>query len=137
MTTSLSSFTDGLNMAFTPQVYTFSTMATGASITPTLQMPGNYLYFYLVVPTMTAYSASTPIYIKMAATSAGPFYRFVNVESNTSTVGTNDFSIVSSVSQRMINITNLSCQFIQLEISGTATTPAASSPFQIIAVSNQ
>jgi hypothetical protein len=125
-------------MAFLPQVYSVPSFVTGASITSSLELPGSYLYLYLVVPTMSAgYSAaSTPIYVQASADNS-TFYRYVNVESNTNTVGANDFIIVSSTSQRMINITNFAFRYVRFEISGTCTTPASATPFKLVAVSNQ
>lgn len=120
-------------MAFIPQIFTVPTFVTGASLSPGLQMPGNYLYMYLVVPTMSVgYSAGTPIYVQGSADGQN-FYRFSEIL--TSTV-TNDFQIASAVSQRIVYIPNFSNQYIKLEVSGSVTGPAALN-FKIICVSNQ
>lgn len=123
-------------MAFLPQLFTVPTMVTAASLTPSLQLPGSYLFVYLIVPTMTAgYSvASTPLYIQGSVDNVN-FYRYVNVETNTNTIGANDLTIVSATSQRIINIPNFAMRYMKVEISGTATSVATN--FQVLCVSNQ
>lgn len=123
-------------MAFQQQVFTIGTMVTAASVTPALQMPGDYLYVYLIVPTMSAgYSVgSTPLYIQCSADGVN-YYRFSNPESNTLTVGANDFTVVSSTSQRVILIPSFALQYLKVEISGTATSVATQ--FKVCGVSNQ
>lgn len=125
-------------MAFQPQVFNVPSFVTGASVTSSIEMPGAYLYTFLVVPTMSAgYSAaSTPIYIQGSADNVN-FYRMSNVEVNTTTIGTNDFTIVSSCSQRIVPLSNFAMRYARIEISGTCTTPASATPFKFIAVSNQ
>lgn len=120
-------------MAFLPQVYTFNTMPAGASLTSGLPVPGNYLYMYLIVPTMSAgYSvSSTPIYLQGSADGV-TYYRYSEV---LTTSVSNDFSIASSVSSRICYLPNLSTQYLKLEISGTATSVATQ--FKLICVSNQ
>lgn len=125
-------------MAFIPQLFNIPTFVTGATFTPRVELPGSYLFVYVIVPTMTAgYStASTPIFINGSADGT-TFYRYSNVETNTNTVGTNDFTIVSATSSRIINIPNFALRYIELEISGTCTTPAAAGQFKLVCVSNQ
>lgn len=124
-------------MAFLPQVFTIATMVTGATQTPGYQIPGSWLYVYVQVPTMTGYSADTPIYVRGSADGI-TYFRFVNTETNTNTVGANDFQIVSATSQRLICISNFAFRYIILETSSVATNAIASfSPFKIITVSNQ
>jgi hypothetical protein len=89
---------------------------------------------YIVVPGMAQYSASTPIYVQGSVDNI-TFFRFSNPENNTNTVGANDFSVASSVSQRMVYISNFAMRYLRLEVSGTITTP--SSAFQIVCISNQ
>lgn len=125
-------------MAFLPQVFTIPPVVSATSLTPGLAIPGNYLYMYLVVPTMAAgySSASTPIYVR-GSLDGITYYRYSNPENNTSTVGANDFTVQSSVSQRIVNIPNFSYPYIQLEVSGTATSPAAANVFKLVCISNQ
>jgi hypothetical protein len=124
-------------MAILPQVFTVPSFVTGASISSALEVPGSFLFQYLVVPTMSAgYSAQTPIYLQ-GSYDGNTFFRYTNPESNTITVGVNDFAIASSVSQRMVYLTNFAFRFVRIELSATATTPAAVTPFKFICVSNQ
>lgn len=130
-------------MAFLPQVFNvaFASNTTTASMTPALEIPGNYLYIYVVVPTMTSgyATASTPIYINGSADNA-TFYRFANTEAtnNTLVAGINPFTIASSVSQRIVLVPNFSMRYLKLEVSGTVTNPTAMvNTFQIVCVSNQ
>lgn len=125
-------------MAMNVISYTMPSFTTAASITSGMELPGVFVYMYLQVPTMSAgYSAgSTPIYLKASADGV-TYYRFSNPENNTSVAGVNDFIIASSVSQRQVYIPNFSFRYVQVEISGTCTTPASAVPFKIITVSNQ
>lgn len=125
-------------MAFYPQVFNIPAVVSATSLTPGLAVPGNFLYMYLIVPTMSAgYSTgSTPIYVK-GSIDGVTYYRYSNPENNTSTVGANDFTIQSSVSQRIVNIPNFSYPYIQLEVSGTATSPVSANIFKLVCVSNQ
>lgn len=128
-------------MALQAQSFQLPTMVSGNSVTSGMEIPGCFVYMYLEVPTMSVgyVSASTPIYIK--ASSDGVTYRrYTNLDNtaNTLVVGANDFIIASSVSQRMIPITNFSFRYVQVEVSGTATGNAVSpAPFKVICVSNQ
>lgn len=124
-------------MAFVQQVFTVPTFTTGASISPSLEIPGCYLYVYLQVPSMSAaYSAATPVYIQASADNS-TFMRFSNPEVNTSTVGANDFQIVSAATQRIVQIPNFALRYLKVELSATATTPAGAQNFKVICVSNQ
>ena len=125
-------------MAFLPQVFNVPSFVTGASLTSSIEIPGAYLYMYLQVPTMSAgYSvASTPIYLQGSLDNVN-FYRYTNPENNTNTVGSNDFIIQSSVSQRQVYLSNFAYRYMKFEISGTCTTPANSPAFKILCVSNQ
>lgn len=128
-------------MAITVQSFQLPTMVSGNSVTSGIPILGCFVYMFLEVPTMSAgyVSASTPIYLQ--ASSDGTTYRrFTNSDNTTNTlvVGTTDFVIASSVSNRMIPLNNFSMGYVRVEVSGTATGNAASPPpFKIICVSNQ
>jgi hypothetical protein len=128
-------------MAIQVQTFQLPTMVSGNSVTSGMQVPGCFVYMYLEVPTMSAgYTvASTPIYVQ--ASSDGVTYRrFTNSDNtaNTLVVGLNDYVVASSVSQRMIPLTNFSFGYVRIEVSGAATGNAASPPpFKLICVSNQ
>lgn len=125
-------------MAFKPSVFTCLTMASGAS-TVTATLDGAWVYVYLQIPTMNAgYSTnSSPVWIQ-GSTDGTTYFRVSNVETNTSTVGANDFSIVSGASQRIVPLPNLGLKYMAVEISGAATGAGASpSPFKFICVPNQ
>lgn len=128
-------------MAFLQQAYpiAFKSSVTNLSQTSSLEMPGSFLYVYLMLPTMSVgYSAAaTPIYLQVSPDNV-TFYRFSNPESNTSVVGANDFTIQSSVSQKAVLIPSFGFRYVKLEISGTVTAPASqTSGFYFVTVSNQ
>lgn len=130
-------------MAFLPQVYSvgFSSANTTASMTPAITLNGIYLYVYLAVPTMTTGygAASTPIYVQ-GSYDGTTYYRFTNSEptNNTLVAGINDFTIASSVSQRMVLIPNFSFPYMKVEISGVVTNPTQQTgTFKVVCVSNQ
>ena len=130
-------------MAILPQVFTLPLIASNASVTSALEIPGVYTKMYLQVPTMTAgYTvASTPIYITVSSDPAGSagtapaMVRYSSPEINTFPVGSNDFTIASSVSSRMVYLGQLSTRWIQVELSANASAGAASlGQFKVIAV---
>lgn len=125
-------------MAFQPQVFTVPTMVTGNSITSTLALPGNYLFMYIQIPTMTGgFGADTRIMFQGSADGT-TFYRYSNPEANTFVVGTNDFIIASGATQRMVLIPNFSLPYLKVETTAVATNGIASNTqFKIICVSNQ
>lgn len=123
-------------MAFQVSVFTVPSMVTAASITSAISLNGNFVYVSLEVPTMSAYSTATPIYIQVSADGTN-FRRFVNTETNTSTVGANDFQIVSAVSNRMVNIPNFGFPYAKVEVSATVSGTVVPAPFKFICVSNQ
>lgn len=125
-------------MAFAPQVFTVPTMVTGASLTTIITVPGNFLYMYLQVPTMTGgYSADTSLHIQGSADGTN-FFRFSNPENNTTPVAANDFTIISGATQRMVNIPNFCMPYLKIETTAVATNGVASQgQFKIICVSNQ
>lgn len=125
-------------MAFLPQIFTVPTMVTGNSITSALTLPGNYLYMYLQVPTMTGgFGADTRLMIQGSADGV-TFYRYSNPETNTFVVGTNDFIINSGATQRMVWIPNFSFPYLKVETTAVATNGIASNTqFKVICVSNQ
>lgn len=130
-------------MATLPQVFLLPLVASGASVTSALEVPGVYTKMYLQVPTMAGgYSlASTPIYINVSSDPPGSagtapvLVRFSSPEVNTSPVGSNDFTIASSVSSRMVFLGQLSTRWIQVELSANASAGAASlGQFKVVTV---
>jgi hypothetical protein len=113
-------------------------MVSGSSQTSMLTLAGNFLYVYLQVPTMTGgYAADTKIMLQVSG-DGSTFYRFSNPENNTNTVGTNDFQIVSSATQRMICVNNFCFPYLKVETTAVATAGVANNnPFKLICVSNQ
>lgn len=125
-------------MAFLPQYFTFPLHASGASQTSALTIPGNYLYCYLQVPSMTSgFGADTRIMLQVSADGT-TFYRYSNPETNTFIVGTNDFIIVSSATQRMVLLPNFCFQYVKVECTAVATAGISTqNAFKIICISNQ
>lgn len=127
-------------MAILPQVFplAFNSSVTNLSVTSSIELPGDYLYLYLVVPTMSVgYAAPSPIYIQGSADGT-TFYRYSNPESNTSLAGVNDFAIASATTSRIVYIPNFAMRYMRLEVSGAVTNPTAQTGgFKLVAVSNQ
>jgi hypothetical protein len=132
-------------MAFIQQStsFGFNSAATNLSVTSSIEIPGCFLYQYLVVPTMTSgyATASTPIWIQGSADNV-TFYRMTNSEmtNNTLVAGINDFVVASSVSQRIVPLPALAVRYLRLEVSGTVTNPTGqtnTNAFKLICVSNQ
>lgn len=114
-------------MAIAPQVFTFPLIASNASTT-VISAPGVFTKVYLQVPTMAAgYTiASTPIYIKLSTDGGTTYARYTNPELNTFPVGSNDFTIASSVSNRVVLLPELGfATNIQVELSANASGGAA------------
>lgn len=125
-------------MAFQPTIFTIPSMVSGNSLTTGFPIPGNFLYMYLQVPTMTGgFAADTRIMIQ-GSYDGVTYYRYSNPETNTFVVGTNDFIIASGATQRMVLIPSFSFPFIKVETTAVATAGISSNtPFKVICVSNQ
>lgn len=110
-----------------------STMATNASISNGVDLGSNYGFIWLEVPTMaTAFAtAATPLFIQASSDNV-TFRRICNIESNTTTVGVNDFQISSSVTQRFVNIPALGFRYLKVEASATVTGAVVSPIFNFI-----
>lgn len=125
-------------MAINAQVYTLPTFVTGATQTPGMATPGVFLSMYLIIPTMsTGYAGDTQIWVRGSADGVN-YYRFANVESNTFVVGTNDFTIASSVSQKCLYLPSFSFPYMKVEVSGAVTSNISLAPqFKVVCISNQ
>ncbi len=125
-------------MAFLQQVFTVPSMVSGSSLTSSVEIPGSYLYMYLVIPTMTGgFAADTSIMLQGSGDNS-TFYRFSNPESNTTPIGANDFIIKSSATQRMVYIPNFAFRYVKVETTAVATAGITSNaPFKFICVSEQ
>lgn len=113
-----------------------SSMVTGASVSAGVDLGASFLYVALEVPTMTVFSASTPLWIQ--ASSDGTTYRRMsNLETNTSVAGVNDFQIASSTSQRFVPLPNLGFRYVRVEASSTVSGAGGNANFNFICSQNQ
>lgn len=104
------------------------TWATGSTFSNSIDLGGGYLYISIEIPANlnNMFGAATPFYLNVSSDNV-TFRRYM--EPLTSTVS-NDFSIASSVSNRMVGVPYVGNRYVKLEASATATTPVAG--FKII-----
>lgn len=125
-------------MAFVQTVYNVPLCVSGSSKTSSIEMAGDWLYMYIIVPTMTSgYGADTQIFIQASADNVN-FYRYGNPEVATLLAGTADFAIKSSATQRAIWVPNFAFRYALIETTAVASAGIVSSTaFKFVCVSNQ
>jgi hypothetical protein len=123
-------------MGFAP-VYYVATMTTNTSQTSSLDLGNSFYTIWVEVPTMaTSYGqTSTPLFLQVSADNV-TFRRMTSAEGNTFPVGTNDFTIASSVSQRMVPVTGFGFRYVKVEASATVTGAVAHPMFKFVGSGN-
>lgn len=115
---------------FLPSVYTVSAL-TAASVTSAIELAGAYNYVYLVVPSMAAgYGADTKIFLQ-ASFDGTTYYRMAEVLTNSVA---NDFSIATSVTQRVVYLPNFAARYVKVETTAVVTSQTSIQPFKFICV---
>lgn len=91
-------------------------MASGATLTNSLDISNSWGSVYLEVPSMTS---QTQLFVQAAVSAQGTYRRIAMPTINSSTVAANnDFTIASAVTSRMVPIPNA---FRYIKIESTAT----------------
>lgn len=90
-------------------------MASAGTSTSALDLQGSWPSVYLAIPTMTS---NTQINIQASDSLAGTYRRLKHPTLNSSTVGTNEFAIVSGATNCIVPIPD-SLRFIKVETTAT------------------
>jgi hypothetical protein len=90
-------------MGFGAFTYYAVTMASGGSLTTALDASRSWDKAYIHIPTMPS---AAQVYIQASETATGTFVRVYQPTLNSSTVGTNVFTIVSNLTNAMVPIPN-------------------------------
>lgn len=108
-------------MAYGPQSIFPISIASGGSITGSLDLTRTWSYVYLQVPTMTAYVATSTCNIYVyGSTNGSNFFQFAYPPQNTSTTGFVTFTLANSISQCIVPIPN-ACRYLKIQVGNTAT----------------
>jgi hypothetical protein len=97
------------------------TMASFSTSTGEIDLGHSWSQVFLEIPTMTS---NTQLHIKAAASSGGTYRRVRQPPLNSSTVGTNDFAIVSSATDCLVPIPS-GLRYIKVEATATVSFTAS------------
>lgn len=101
-------------MAWEPLRVYNATMAAGATLSVEVDLKRYFRTVRLLVPT---HASASDWYIQACEQSGGTFRRIASVNANTATVQLKDFTILSAVSNRMVEIPALGARYVKVEAS--------------------
>lgn len=99
----------GVNQIF------FATMASGGTLSAAFKLQRAFENVFLVVPSFTS---NTELYIKASQIETGTYRRITHPAINANPTTINDFTILSSVTSRMVPIPS-GFKFLKVETSAT------------------
>ena len=102
-------------MGFGAFTYYAVTMSSGGTSTSALDAGRSWDKAYIKIPTMTS---AGQVFIQAAETASSTFVRIYQPTINSSTVGTNVFTILSGVTQALVPIPN-GLRFYKVETDAT------------------
>lgn len=100
----------------TPAVIYVATVASGATSSAEIALRAGYQTCFLAIQSMTS---NSQLHLQAAATSGGTYRRVTHPPINSSTVALNDFTVLSSVTNRIVPIP-AGLHFIKIEQTATA-----------------